>query len=66
MGFSKAEKSFIEKLANTQTDEWIKDEINRIRWECGQEGRASRDAVQKERMKQGIKKYRGGKGGRIR
>ena len=66
MGFSKAEKSLIEKLANTQTDEWIKDEINRIRWECGQEGRASRDAVQKERMKQGIKKYRGGKGGRIR
>lgn len=66
MGFSKAEKSFIEKLANTHTDEWIKDEINRIRWECGQEGRVSRNAVRKERARQGIKKYRGGKGGRIR
>ena len=66
MGFSKAEKSFIEKLANMHTDEWIKDEINRIRWECGQEERVSRNAVQKERMRQGIKKYRGGRGGRIR
>ncbi len=65
MGFSKAEKSFIEKLANMHTDEWIKDEINRIRWECGQEGRVSRDAVQKYRARQGIKKYRGGKGGKI-
>ena len=66
MGFSKAEKSYIKRMANVRTDEWIKGEINRIRWECEQEGRVSRNAVQKERMRQGIKKYNGGKGGKIR
>tara|TARA_B100000029_G_scaffold311709_1_gene304253 strand:+ start:2595 stop:2792 length:198 start_codon:yes stop_codon:yes gene_type:complete len=60
MGLSKAEKRFIDKLAKMHTDEWIKDEINRIRWECGQEERVTRNAVQKYRARQGIKKYKKG------
>lgn len=63
MPLSKAEKKFVSKLANFNTDEEIMYEINRIRWECGREGRVSTDMVQKERHKQGIKKFGGKKKG---
>ena len=65
MPLNEAEKEFIKELCNFTKDEDLVGELNRIRWEGGNEEKVTIDMVRKERIKMGIKK-RGGGWGRIR
>ena len=66
MPLNEAEKEFIKELCNFTTDKDLVSELNRIRWEGGNEEKVSLSMVQKARAKMGIKKNRGGRGGKIR
>ena len=65
MPLNEAEKEFIKELCNFTKDEDLVGELNRIRWEGGNEEKVTIDMVRKARIKMGIKKRVGGRG-RIR
>lgn len=65
MPLNEAEKEFIKELCNFTKDKDLVGELNRIRWEGGNEDAVTIDMVRKARIAMGIKK-KGGRGGRIR
>ncbi len=66
MPLTEAEEEFVKELCNFTKDEDLVWELNRIRWESGNEEKVSVHMVRRARKKMGLRKRRGGRGGTIR